>query len=173
MRPRAESVHWGKARSAWKAIPAPEWNDWRWQLCNLVRTPERLKELLRLSAQETESVRALQAQFRFAVSPYYFSLIDVDDPADPIRRMIVPSSQEDASKGSLDPLGRDGGPRCTRTDAPLSRPGAVRCNFISARATAVFASANATGRIAMPRPHTPKSKRPSPTCVRMKKSAMC
>jgi L-lysine 2,3-aminomutase len=29
----------------------------------------------------------LRKQFLFAVSPYYFSLIDRDDPEDPIRRM--------------------------------------------------------------------------------------
>ncbi len=95
---------WGKAASPWSEVPDEQWRDCRWQLRNLVRTPEQLSELLNLPAEETESIRALQARFRFAVSPYYFSLIDPEDPLDPIRRMIVPSSLEHAPLGVLDPL---------------------------------------------------------------------
>lgn len=94
----------GRAGGPWRDTADSQWNDWRWQLGNLVRTPERLGELLRLSAQEVEAVRALSGRFRFAISPYYFSLIDPADPADPIRRMIVPSSREDVSEGEEDPL---------------------------------------------------------------------
>lgn len=95
---------WGKAAGPWSDVPLEQWRDCKWQLRNLVRTPEQLSELLNLPEDETESIRALQSQFRFAVSPYYFSLIDRDDPLDPIRRMIVPSSQEHAPIGMLDPL---------------------------------------------------------------------
>jgi lysine 2,3-aminomutase len=96
---------WGKAASPWRDVPAEDWKDARWQLKNLVRTPERVGELLGLPADEVEVVRSLQKQFRFAVSPYYFSLIDPSDPHDPIRRMIVPSSDEDVGEGLADPLG--------------------------------------------------------------------
>jgi lysine 2,3-aminomutase len=89
----------------WRDIPAEQWNDWRWQLKNLVRTPEAFAGLLGLSGVETGAIRLLQARFRFAVSPYYFSLIDPRDPADPIRRMIVPSSLEQSGDGEIDPLG--------------------------------------------------------------------
>lgn len=96
---------WGKAASAWRDVPDADWRDVRWQLKNLVRTPERLGELLGLPEPELTAVRGLGKQFRFAVSPYYFSLIDPTDPADPIRRMIVPSSDEDTGEGLADPLG--------------------------------------------------------------------
>ncbi|MFN7144303.1 MAG: KamA family radical SAM protein [Myxococcota bacterium] len=98
-------ARWGKARSPWSAVPEADWKDCRWQLKNLVRTPERVAELLGLPPEELASVRGLQKQFRFAVSPYYFSLIDREDPHDPIRRMIVPSSEEDVGEGLADPLG--------------------------------------------------------------------
>jgi lysine 2,3-aminomutase len=88
----------------WAGASPSDWNDWRWQLRNLIRTPEKLAELLALPSGEIESIRALQPQFRFAISPYYFSLIDPRDPADPIRRMVVPSSKEDTREGLLDPL---------------------------------------------------------------------
>jgi lysine 2,3-aminomutase len=98
-------VRWGKAASPWRDVPAEDWRDVRWQLKNLVRTPERVAELLGLGADEVGAVHRLQKQFRFAVSPYYFSLIDPADPHDPIRRMIVPSSDEDVGEGLADPLG--------------------------------------------------------------------
>ncbi len=98
------TARWGKAVSPWSGVSADEWNDWRWQLKNVVRTPEDLALLLALPEAEVNSLRRLQRQFRFAVSPYYFSLIDRDDPTDPIRRMIVPSSAEEADEGLIDPL---------------------------------------------------------------------
>ncbi len=85
-------------------MSADEWNDWRWQLKNVVRTPEDLAHLLRLPEAEVAALRRLQRQFRFAISPYYFTLIDRHDPADPIRRMIVPSSAEAVNDGRIDPL---------------------------------------------------------------------
>src|SRR5262245_19754937 len=67
----------------WPDVPVEQRNDWRWQLKNLVRTAEAFAEL----------------------SPYYFPLIDPDDSANPIRRMIVPSSLEQFDDGEIDPLG--------------------------------------------------------------------
>ncbi|MDP2308993.1 MAG: KamA family radical SAM protein [Pseudomonadota bacterium] len=98
-------ARWGRAVGPWRDVATDDWSDWRWQLKNLVRTPERVAELLGLPPEETAAVRGLQKQFRFAVSPYYFSLIDPSDPKDPIRRMIVPSSDEDVGEGLADPLG--------------------------------------------------------------------
>ena len=85
-------------------MPSRQWNDWRWQLRNLVRSPEAFSELLSLDSGEVSALRVLRNQFRFAVAPYYFSLIDPEDPADPIRRMIVPSSREQSGDGDMDPL---------------------------------------------------------------------
>ena len=98
------AVRWGKQISAWRDVPARQWNDWRWQLKNLVRTPESFAGLLGLDDAELAALRALKPRLRFAVSPYYFSLIDARDPADPIRRMIVPSSLEQDENGEIDPL---------------------------------------------------------------------
>jgi lysine 2,3-aminomutase len=95
----------GQSSSPWSAIDPAQWHDPRWQLRNLIRTPQQLQDLLDLSGAETAAIRRLATQFRFAIAPYYFSLIDRTDPADPIRRMIVPSSAEDVTQGEADPLG--------------------------------------------------------------------
>ena len=97
-------LRWGKASSLWRDVAATDWQDVKWQLSNLVRTPEQLSSLLNLPASEITALRRLGKRFRFAVSPYYFSLIDREDPADPIRRMIVPSSAEQSGVGEEDPL---------------------------------------------------------------------
>jgi len=94
----------GKAASPWKEVRSEEWNDLQWQLKNLIRTPEQLSGLLELPPQETAAIAQLQKQFRFAISPYYFSLIDRSDANDPIRRMIVPGSNEMGGGGLEDPL---------------------------------------------------------------------
>jgi len=88
----------------WKDVRSEDWQSLQWQLRNLIRTPRRLAELLELPAGEAAAVQQLEKQFRFAISPYYFSLIDCADPGDPIRRMIVPSSLESSGGGSHDPL---------------------------------------------------------------------
>jgi lysine 2,3-aminomutase len=94
-----------KQRSAWRDVPSEQWNDLRWQLSNLVRTTDELGALLGLPERELSAIRAQSQRFRWAISPYYFSLIDPSDPSDPIRRMVVPSADEDTSEGEDDPLG--------------------------------------------------------------------
>ena len=94
-----------KQRSAWRDVPSQQWNDLRWQLSNLVRTTDELGALLGLPERELSAIRAQSQRFRWAISPYYFSLIDPSDPSDPIRRMVVPSADEDTSEGEDDPLG--------------------------------------------------------------------
>jgi lysine 2,3-aminomutase len=101
----SSSKPWGKAASPWRDVPDSDWRDVRWQLKNLVRTPTQLADLLLLPDAEKASLEQLQKQFRFAVAPYYFSLIDRHDPDDPIRRLIVPSSLEQSGGGEVDPLG--------------------------------------------------------------------
>ncbi len=105
LRPLEAVAAAAKARTIWRDVPPHEWNDLRWQLANLVRTTDALADLLGLPEREVAAIRAQSQRFRWAISPYYFSLIDPSDPADPIRRMIVPSAMEDTSEGEDDPLG--------------------------------------------------------------------
>jgi lysine 2,3-aminomutase len=92
---------------AWRDIPNPQWHSVRWQLQHTVRTAADVSRLLPLSEAEQASITRLGRSYRFAVTPYYFSLIDPEDPHDPIRRMIVPSIEEevDLELGEVDPLG--------------------------------------------------------------------
>jgi lysine 2,3-aminomutase len=91
-------------------MPDKEWSDWRWQSQNAVRNPKQLAELLPLSVEECRALDALQTQYKLAIPPYYFSLIDRFDPVDPIRLQAVPSPSEMAGAEGTeedDPLDED------------------------------------------------------------------
>jgi len=75
-------------------IPAEKWKDWHWHLANKIQTVEDLKKLVTIDTKEEEGIARCLATFRMAITPHYFSLIDLNDPHDPIRAQSVPSLQE-------------------------------------------------------------------------------
>src|SRR5262245_35965350 len=76
---------------AWENVPAHQWDDWRWQMQNAIRSVRQLRTLLDFSDDELEAIGRLEADYKVVIPPYYFSLIDPTDPADPIRLQSVPS----------------------------------------------------------------------------------
>jgi lysine 2,3-aminomutase len=92
--------------AAWRDVSPSEWSDVRWQLRHALRSADDVARFLPLSAAEKASIDRLGRLYRFSVTPYYFSLIDPEDPHDPVRRMIVPSVEEEAdlASGEVDPL---------------------------------------------------------------------
>lgn len=92
----------------WRTVPDKNWNDWRWQSQNAIRSVRQLRDLLPFSSEELEAIGSLEAQYKLAIPPYYFSLINVDDPNDPIRLQSVTSPLEANSSFELDdPLEED------------------------------------------------------------------
>ncbi len=55
--------------------------------------------------RERERIREVSKTFAFRANEYYLSLIDWEDPDDPIRRIIIPHSAELEQWGDLDPSG--------------------------------------------------------------------
>ena len=86
-----------------------DWNDWHWQVANRAETLEDLKKYIKLTPEEEEGVKACLGTLRMAITPYYFSLIDPDDPYDPIRRQAIPTAKElhQSCADLLDPLHED------------------------------------------------------------------
>lgn len=100
----------GQRHKIWKNIPLEQWEDWRWQMQNAVRTTRQIGELLPLSPAEIPALEQLETQYKLAIPPYYFSLIDIEEPHDPIRLQSVPSATELAPSGGQeleDPLEED------------------------------------------------------------------
>ena len=86
-----------------------EWNDWRWQLRNRFRNAESLARIICLSEQEIDALVHAERRLPVAVTPYYASLLDPDDPGQPLRRSVVPVTGELVrSPGEADdPLAED------------------------------------------------------------------
>lgn len=94
-------------------VPENLWNDWHWQVANRAETIEDLKKYMNLTPDEEAGVAKTLGKLRMAVTPYYLSLIDLNDPFDPIRKMAIPRAEEleYADYEDADPLHED-------TDSP-------------------------------------------------------
>jgi lysine 2,3-aminomutase len=62
----------------------------------------RLKQVSGLSQQELTDLKPVEEKFVFRSNSYYDSLINWDDPEDPIRRLIIPDRSELQEWGDLD-----------------------------------------------------------------------
>ena len=92
--------------SLFTKVPDEKWNDWKWQRAHRIQSLPSLSKYISLDEKEKSSDFPL----RMAVTPYYLSLIDPEDPGDPIRRQAVPTVDETnfLSCDERDPLGEDG-----------------------------------------------------------------
>ncbi len=86
-----------------------EWNDWKWQVRNRIETLDQLKKYISLTPEEEEGVAKSLKTLRMAITPYYLSLIDPNDPNDPVRKQAIPTAAElyQADADLLDPLHED------------------------------------------------------------------
>ena len=96
----------GDSKALWHNLPLEQWEDWKWQSSNRLRTIEQLSSLLRLSPKQTLQYQSLIDRFHYSITPYYMSLINWQDPRDPIRRQCVPDLRELDYEvvGNSDPL---------------------------------------------------------------------
>ena len=53
---------------------------WRWQLAHRITTADELAGLIKLSPAEKADIEKSLALFRMAITPYYASLMDKEDP---------------------------------------------------------------------------------------------
>ena len=77
----------------WADVPDEKWDDWRWQLSNRINTLDEVAQVLNLTDEEMAGLTA-DDKFRVDITPYFASLIDPDDPDDPIRRQVIPLGRE-------------------------------------------------------------------------------
>ena len=99
-----------------KEIPNEQWEDWKWHLRNKISSVEDLRKVVNVSPEEEKSFEHVLNLLRMSVTPYYFSLIDLNDPHDPIRKQSIPQMEEinQVPEDIVDPLGED-------ADAPVKR----------------------------------------------------
>lgn len=85
------------------------WNDWRWQNRNRVRTLADLARMIELSDEESEAIRRHTGSLPVGITPYYASLLDPLNAKQGLRRTVVPvlGEYETSRAESDDPLGED------------------------------------------------------------------
>jgi lysine 2,3-aminomutase len=75
-------------------VAQTDWRNWRWQFANRARTIGDLSAILDIKDDDIPFYKGLISTYRYAVTPYYLSLIDPSDPADPIKKQCLPDPKE-------------------------------------------------------------------------------
>ncbi|MCP4447067.1 MAG: KamA family radical SAM protein [Myxococcales bacterium] len=86
-----------------------QWNDWRWQLRNMLRNADDFSRFANLTDAEVAGLARTRELFRTGATPYYASLMDAERSDCPIRRQALPALDELAFRDEehRDPLGED------------------------------------------------------------------
>ena len=86
-----------------------DWEDWRWQLRNRIRTKDVLSKIIKISKEEERGIDGSGTKLTMSIPPYFASLVDPENPACPIRLQSVPLGYEleTAPEEMSDPCGED------------------------------------------------------------------
>jgi lysine 2,3-aminomutase len=97
-------------RAFYRDVPDKDWNDWRWQSRHRVRKLDQIERMLVLSDDEREALVKGESMLPVGITPYYMSLLDRENPLQPLRRTVIPVTGEFLrTPGEADdPLGEDG-----------------------------------------------------------------
>ncbi|MCI5136992.1 MAG: KamA family radical SAM protein, partial [Candidatus Electrothrix sp. AR1] len=85
---------------------------WKTELANNINSLKKLKLYLSLTEEEELSMQEVLDNHPMNIPRYYLSLIDPNDPDDPIRKMAIPTAEELVVAGQMgettgDPYGDD------------------------------------------------------------------
>lgn len=86
-----------------------EWQSFSWQMKNRISDPDTLAAFIKLTELDMHRLKMASSKVRWAISPYYLSLIDFGDfRHSPIYMQSVPSLMELKDKdGKEDPMGEE------------------------------------------------------------------
>lgn len=110
MYPLDNRKNWFRGQGLWSEVAASDWQDYRWQLRNRLTRVEHLREYMDLTPEEEAGCDFANNKLALAITPYFFNLIDREDPNCPIRRQVIPRGEEMhvAPEELLDPVGEEG-----------------------------------------------------------------
>ncbi len=93
----------------YKDVSEKDWNNWKWQMRNVIRDIPTLKKITHLSESEEKNLEKCLDRFRMAITPYYAALMDKKYKRCVIKLQAVPRIQEtqDVDDDFDDPLHED------------------------------------------------------------------
>jgi lysine 2,3-aminomutase len=84
-------------RAISNAEDLPHWRDWKWQMRNSIKDLETVEKLFgkRFNGERREALQKTIDKFPIAITPYYLSLINLDNiESDPVFMQSFPSPRE-------------------------------------------------------------------------------
>lgn len=84
-----------------------DWNDYHWQLKNRISSVAVLTKFMKLSESQLKTFEEVSKKYRWAVTPYYLSLMDYSDMSYPINLLGLPTKEELNDAGELDPMAEE------------------------------------------------------------------
>ena len=69
-------------------------SDWHWQLSNRICSKDELTQIIKLSPEEEKGIKKASGRLSLAITPFWATLIDPEDPNCPLRRQAVPVAAE-------------------------------------------------------------------------------
>jgi lysine 2,3-aminomutase len=101
---------WFEGQGLWSDVPSELWQDWKWQLKHRLTSIDDIEPHLDLTPSERAGCLFADKKLALAITPYFFNLIDRDDPDCPIRRQVIPREEETSVSPEelLDPVGEEG-----------------------------------------------------------------
>lgn len=92
-----------------KDVSDDDWNDWKWQTSNRIKNAVQLRKYMTLTTEEEHTIEQVLGSLRMAITPYYLTLIDPNNPNCPIRKQAIPFGSEllMGKNDLLDPLAED------------------------------------------------------------------
>lgn len=86
-----------------------EWNDWHWQMQNVISDIDTLGEIIDIDDQGYADIERCLDLFSMHITPYFAALMNRSDPQCPVRMQVVPNvaELESDSEGLVDPLAED------------------------------------------------------------------
>lgn len=93
----------------YKDVNPLDWEDWHWQLANRIRNKEELAKIIKLTPEEEKGIDKAKGRLSLAITPYWATLIDPEDPNCPLRRQAVPVINESiiSPHEMIDPCAED------------------------------------------------------------------
>ncbi|NBB77989.1 MAG: KamA family radical SAM protein [Verrucomicrobia bacterium] len=109
MYPTDSLENWHQGQGLWPDVAPEDWNSWKWQLKNRITKLEQLEAQMELTPDERAGCLFAREKLALAITPYFFNLVDREDPDCPIRRQVIPrgGEMETAPEEMLDPVGEE------------------------------------------------------------------
>ena len=79
-----------------------DWNSYVWQMQNRIDSVEKLNAIFKLDQDRYDEIAEAGENFRWSTTPYYLSLMDVNDRADEIGLLAIPTRHEMSAASNID-----------------------------------------------------------------------